>query len=80
MGFDAQITFGLPAAIRDSKAQATAAYMYAVAHDGAIRSRAGRRHPRWGAAPESGESGHHAHARAVQYSIFEYWNTGKTRI
>ena len=32
-----------------------------------------------GAAPESGESGHHAHARAAQYSIFEYWNTGKTR-
>ena len=32
-----------------------------------------------GAARESGESGHHARARAVQYANFWYWDTGKTR-
>ena len=37
------------------------------------------REPRWGAAPESGESGHHARARAVQYANLRYWDTGKTR-
>ena len=49
--------------------------------DPITRARDPPRAKSWGAARESGESGHHARARAVhvQYANFSYWDTGKTR-